>query len=288
MALAMASVNGFSGSSQGVLEGSLQLSGSGRLSIPKTNRIPLARTGFKVRAQQAQISAPTETSRRAMLGLLAAGFASGSFVDKMVLAETKSFKTVKIAGIAGSISQTATSKGLIRAAIQLAKTIPGLEVEYIDIDNLPMFNLDLVNGDSYPEEVEIFFDKLRGKDGILFASPEYNYSFTAPLKNAIDWASMEADTLKDKTAAIVSTGWEIGGARSQYQLRQVGIRPDIYFINKPELFITVGSGSIFEDNGTLKDKDIERKYKELLISLKDFTIRLRPCREPRASTNIAS
>ncbi|KAL2253253.1 UNVERIFIED_CONTAM: NADPH:quinone oxidoreductase [Sesamum indicum] len=284
----MASVNGFSGSSQGVLEGSLQLSGSGRLSIPKTNRIPLARTGFKVRAQQAQISAPTETSRRAMLGLLAAGFASGSFVDKMVLAETKSFKTVKIAGIAGSISQTATSKGLIRAAIQLAKTIPGLEVEYIDIDNLPMFNLDLVNGDSYPEEVEIFFDKLRGKDGILFASPEYNYSFTAPLKNAIDWASMEADTLKDKTAAIVSTGWEIGGARSQYQLRQVGIRPDIYFINKPELFITVGSGSIFEDNGTLKDKDIERKYKELLISLKDFTIRLRPCREPRASTNIAS
>ncbi|KAL0321168.1 UNVERIFIED_CONTAM: NADPH:quinone oxidoreductase [Sesamum radiatum] len=288
MALAMASMNGFSGSSQAVLEGSLQLSGSGRLSIPKTNRIPLARTGFKVRAQQAQISAPTETSRRAMLGLLAAGFASGSFVDKMVLAETKSFKTVKIAGIAGSISQTATSKGLIRAAIQLAKTIPGLEVEYIDIDNLPMFNLDLVNGDSYPEQVEIFFDKLRGKDGILFASPEYNYSFTAPLKNAIDWASMETDTLKDKTAAIVSTGWEIGGARSQYQLRQVGIRPDIYFINKPELFITVGSGSIFDDNGTLKDKDIESKYKELLTSLKDFTIRLRPCREPRASTNIAS
>ncbi|KAI3466602.1 hypothetical protein Pfo_023265 [Paulownia fortunei] len=90
MAQAMASIAGFRGSSQTVLEGSLQLSGSSRLGTVNTSRIPLARPGFSVRSQQ-QSSAETETSRRAMLGLVAAGIASGSFVQA-VLAEAKPIK----------------------------------------------------------------------------------------------------------------------------------------------------------------------------------------------------
>lgn len=90
MAQAMPSIAGFRGSSQAVLEGSLQLSGSSRLSTGNTIRVPFARPGFNIRAQQ-QSSAETETSRRAMLGLVAAGIASGSFVQA-VLAEAKPIK----------------------------------------------------------------------------------------------------------------------------------------------------------------------------------------------------
>ncbi|KAG6383614.1 hypothetical protein SASPL_146509 [Salvia splendens] len=79
MAQAMASMAGLRGSSQAVLEGSLQ---SNRL-----NRTSAARTGFSIRAQQGE----TETSRRAMLGLVAAGIVSGSFV-RAVLAEAKPIK----------------------------------------------------------------------------------------------------------------------------------------------------------------------------------------------------
>ncbi|CAI9087741.1 OLC1v1021889C1 [Oldenlandia corymbosa var. corymbosa] len=86
MAQAMASMAGLRGTSQAVLEGSLQLSGSGRLSTSGTARIALPRTGFSVRAQQGACGDASETSRRAMLGVLAAGIASGSFV-KAVLAE---------------------------------------------------------------------------------------------------------------------------------------------------------------------------------------------------------
>ncbi|XWS19480.1 hypothetical protein CRYUN_Cryun31cG0019700 [Craigia yunnanensis] len=70
MAQAMASIAGLRGSSQAVLEGSLQLSGQIRLSIASKNRVTVARPGFTVRAQQA----PTEpeTGRRAVLGLVAA------------------------------------------------------------------------------------------------------------------------------------------------------------------------------------------------------------------------
>ncbi|KAK3024951.1 hypothetical protein RJ639_042758 [Escallonia herrerae] len=85
----MASMAGLLGSSQAVLEGSLQLSGSTRLTAASSGRINLARSGFTVRAQQG--AAETETSRRAVLGLVATGLASGSFVQA-VLAEAKSIK----------------------------------------------------------------------------------------------------------------------------------------------------------------------------------------------------
>ena len=90
MAQAMASMAGLRGSSQAVLEGSLQLNNSTRLSGSASNgRVVLTRSGFTVRAQQ--VSSESETSRRAVLGLVAAGLASGSFVQA-VLAEARSIK----------------------------------------------------------------------------------------------------------------------------------------------------------------------------------------------------
>lgn len=91
MAQATASIAGLHGSSQAVLEGSsLHLSGSSRLNIVGNNtRLAVTRTGFAIRAQQ--VSAEPETSRRAMLGLVAVGLASGSFVQA-VLAEAKPIK----------------------------------------------------------------------------------------------------------------------------------------------------------------------------------------------------
>ncbi|KAI3437331.1 uncharacterized protein J3R85_005464 [Psidium guajava] len=93
MAQAMASMAGLGGSSQAVLEGSLQLSGSTRLSVGGGNRVGLARPGFSIRAQQGSAEAET-SSRRAVLGLVATALASGSFVQA-VLAEAR---TIKVGG----------------------------------------------------------------------------------------------------------------------------------------------------------------------------------------------
>ncbi|KAE8714930.1 Oxygen-evolving enhancer protein 3 [Hibiscus syriacus] len=82
MGQAMAMI-GFSGSSQAVLEGSLQFSGQTRLNIASNNRVAVGRPGFTVRAHRAP--AEPETGRRAMLGLVAAGLVTGSFVQKLCL-----------------------------------------------------------------------------------------------------------------------------------------------------------------------------------------------------------
>ncbi|KAK8629438.1 hypothetical protein V6N13_078279 [Hibiscus sabdariffa] len=89
MAQAMASMAGLRGSSQAVLNGSLQLSGQTRLNIARNNPWAASRPGFTVRANQAP--AEPETGRRAMLGLVAAGLATGSFVQA-VLADARSIK----------------------------------------------------------------------------------------------------------------------------------------------------------------------------------------------------
>jgi photosystem II oxygen-evolving enhancer protein 3 len=65
---------------QAVLEGSLQLSGSNRFSS-SNNKVVTTRSSVSVRAQQQQ-----ESSRRAVIGLVATGLVSSSFVQA-VLAE---------------------------------------------------------------------------------------------------------------------------------------------------------------------------------------------------------
>lgn len=68
------------------------------------------------------------------------------------------------------------------AAIELSKgEIEGIEVEFIEISELPMLNTDLEINGTYPPIVEAFRQKILQADSILFASPEYNYSVTGTI-----------------------------------------------------------------------------------------------------------
>ncbi|GAU37612.1 hypothetical protein TSUD_365330 [Trifolium subterraneum] len=183
---------------------------------------------------------------------------------------------IKVAALSGSLRKASYHSGLIRAAIELSKgSIEGIEIEFIDISNLPMLNTDLENNGTYPPLVEAFRFKILQADSVLFASPEYNYSVTALLKNAIDWASRPPNVWAGKAAAIVSAGADFGGGRSHYHLRQVGVYIDLHFINKPEFFLKViVPPAKFNDDGDLIDEEAKDKLKQVLLSLKAFTLKL--------------
>ena len=76
-------------------------------------------------------------------------------------------------------------------------------------------------------------------DGVVFASPEYNYSVSGVLKNAIDWLSrFTPQPFAGKPMAVFgASGGPLGTARSQYHLRQMMIFLDGRFVNKPEVMI---------------------------------------------------
>ncbi|KAJ4840563.1 hypothetical protein Tsubulata_005268 [Turnera subulata] len=186
---------------------------------------------------------------------------------------------IKVAALCGSLRKGSFNRGLLRSAIQLSQeesSLNGLQIEYIDISPLPMLNTDLEVNGTYPPVVEAFRNQILEADSVLFASPEYNYSVTGPLKNAIDWASRPPNCWADKAAAIVSAGGGFGGGRSQYHLRQIGVYLDLHFINKPEFFLNAfAPPAKFDGEGNLIDPQAKEKLKEILQSLYAFSLRLR-------------
>ncbi|KAL6551740.1 hypothetical protein OROGR_007894 [Orobanche gracilis] len=182
---------------------------------------------------------------------------------------------IKVVALCGSLRKGSYNRGLLRAAMDLSTAIDGLEMEYVDISPLPFLNTDLEVNGTYPPVVEAFRRKIHSADSVLFASPEYNYSVSGPLKNAIDWASRPPNVWADKSAAIVSAGGGFGGGRSQYHLRQTGVYLDLHFINKPEFFLNAFQPPAkFDGDGNLIDDMARSKLKGVLLSLYAFTLRL--------------
>ncbi|XP_027177986.1 NADPH:quinone oxidoreductase-like [Coffea eugenioides] len=121
-----------------------------------------------------------------------------------------------------------------------------------------------------------FFPSSFQADSVLFASPDYNYSVTAPLKNAIDWGSRPPNVWADKAAALVGAAGGTGGALQQYHVRQIGVFLNLHFINKPEFFLRrpLVPPQKCDEDGNLIDGEVRERLTEVLLSLYAFTLRL--------------
>ena len=89
-----------------------------------------------------------------------------------------------------------------------------------DIGALPHYNADLIDD----LQVAAFVAQIAAADGIVFITPEYNYSVPGVLKNAIDWASRPAyaSVFLGKPCFIVSvSGGALGGVRAQAHLKYI-------------------------------------------------------------------
>src|SRR4030065_2458040 len=174
-------------------------------------------------------------------------------------------KPVKILGFVGSLRKGSYNKALMRAAVNLAPEEATIEV--FDLEGIPPFNQDLES--QPPHVVKEFKAKIRKADAILIASPEHNYSIPGVLKNAIDWASRPYgdNSFEGKPVAVMSasTGM-LGGARAQYQLRQVFVFLNMYPLNRPEVFVTFANQK-FDKKGELTDEKAKELIKELLEAL---------------------
>ncbi|GLJ50090.1 hypothetical protein SUGI_1065350 [Cryptomeria japonica] len=183
---------------------------------------------------------------------------------------------LKVAAICGSLSTTANNLGLINAATEIAKeSISGMEIELLDLSGIPLLNPDLITDDVYPDAVVTFRKKLQEADCVLFATPEYVYSVSGVLKNALDWASLSPNVMGGKPAAVMTAAGDLGGARAQYHLRQMGVYLDLQFVNKPEVFVKAySSPKKFDENGNLIDTDVKASVKELLLGLQSLATKL--------------
>lgn len=143
---------------------------------------------------------------------------------------------MKLLGLAGSIRKGSHNRALLHA---VGACLPaGATLTIFDrLAEIPTFDPDLA---ADPEPVAAWKDALRGADGLVIATPEYNYSVPGVLKNAIDWASRPPPTspLRGKPVGIVSAAAGMsGGMRAQYHLRQILVFTDSPAMLQPEVFV---------------------------------------------------
>ena len=120
--------------------------------------------------------------------------------------------------ITGSLRQASSSRVAARSVV--ARLGDRARFSFADIGALPHYNAD-VTGDP---AVAAFVAAVEQADGLLFVTPEYNYSVPGVLKNAIDWASRPAyaSAFKDKPCFVITTsGGALGGVRAQAHLKYI-------------------------------------------------------------------
>jgi chromate reductase len=118
----------------------------------------------------------------------------------------------------GSLRAASSSKATVQAVIDRIGDHATCKVA--DIGGLPHYNADITDN----KEVAAFVAQVDAADGLVFVTPEYNYSVPGVLKNAIDWASRPAyaSVFKDKPCFIISvSGGVLGGVRAQSHLKYI-------------------------------------------------------------------
>jgi chromate reductase len=140
------------------------------------------------------------------------------------------FAEPKVLTFAGSTRQDSFNKKLAAEAAVIANQM-GAEATFIDLRdlNIPFYDEDLEKElGGMPEGAKILRQMMIQSDKIIIASPNYNGSFTAVLKNALDWASRNEegkasrDAFKGKKFLLVATSpGKKGGINGLGHLRDV-------------------------------------------------------------------
>jgi len=177
--------------------------------------------------------------------------------------------TPKILAFAGSLRADSWNKKLVKIAVSGAKAA-GADVTYIDLKDfpLPIYDEDLEKKDGLPANARKLKDLFLANDGLLIASPEYNSSVSAALKNAIDWVSRPATgeaplgCYDGKVVALMAASpGALGGLRGLVTIRS--ILGNIKCTVLPEQVAVPKVNDAMNPDGTLKDAKVQASVEAL-------------------------
>jgi len=178
-------------------------------------------------------------------------------------------KAISVLGICGSLRKGSFNRAALTTAIELKPA--GMDVTVADISQIPLYDED-VRAQGFPPPVETLRQEIKAADALLFACPEYNYSMSGVMKNAIDWASRPPDQpFAGKPIAILGAGAGMAGtARAQLHLRQSCVFLDMHPLNKPEVLIFQAQNK-FDAAGKLTDDVAKGLIRDLMAALARWT-----------------
>lgn len=170
-------------------------------------------------------------------------------------------KAMKLLIFAGSTRQKSFNRLLAANAAMLARAA-GAEVTLLELSTLdiPLYNADLETQGTPPDVIQLK-QLMFAHPGWIICSPEYNGSYTALLKNTIDWASSPVKGDPDwargtkpfegKVVGLMSASpGALGGLRSLGHLNP--LLHNLQCWVAPRQFALSGAGQAFDAQGTLQ------------------------------------
>ena len=179
--------------------------------------------------------------------------------------------SLNVVCICGSLRKGSYNRMVMNALPGLAPASMKLS-EAPSFAEFPHYNADVQEASGIPPAVQKLADAIRAADGVIFNSPEYNFSIPGGLKNAIDWVSrVPNQPFAGKPVAIQSAAnGPLGGGRMQYDLRRSMLFLDAATLNKPEIFIGNVSTKIDAKTGQITDQQTVEFIRQQLAAFAKF------------------
>lgn len=190
----------------------------------------------------------------------------------MAFSATLSAQT-KVLAFSGSTREGSVNKKLVNEAAMMARQA-GADVTVIDLRDYPMpfFDEDLEAKEGIPPKAKQLRQMMSQSQVIFIASPEYNGSLSAVLKNAIDWASRDSDDGKPTTAfngkkflIMSASPGSRGGVRGLAHLRS--ILENVKGTVVAKQFELPDAFSAFDAKGQLKSPEKKQELQKLVQSV---------------------
>ncbi len=150
-----------------------------------------------------------------------------------------------VAVLLGSLSENSINKTLAKTFEKLGED--RLRFDYLDIAGLPFYNNDL--WDQPHAAITEFKHRIEAADAVLIVMPEFNRSFPAVIKNALDWGSRPygQNSWAGKPLALAGASpGGVGTAAGQSQLRAVLPVLGFVVMGQPEVYFQFQPGLIDE------------------------------------------
>ena len=166
----------------------------------------------------------------------------------------------RILAFSGSLRADSLNHRILRIAAEGASTA-GAAVEIIKLKDfdLPLYDGDQEAATGLPAGAIALKERMKAAQGFLIASPEHNSTYSAALKNALDWASRpqpgEASMacFKNKAAALISASpGALGGLRGLPQLAT--LLRNLQMIVLPNQRAISAAHEAFLGDGSMKDR----------------------------------
>jgi len=174
---------------------------------------------------------------------------------------------MKFLTFAASLRQESVNKKLIHVVNHAIKQ-EGHTVDAAMFDEFcgPLYNADDQNQSGFPQPIQDFVARLQASDGLVIASPEYNYSTPGTLKNLIDWVSRIApQPWRSQRILLLSASPSlVGGNRGLWHTR-VPLEACGAFVY-PDMFSLADAYSAFAvgESVELMNEDMQKRLQETI------------------------